>query len=371
MSAYSNVPKNLPGPSLAAPASVHTQSLLELPGPSIALLTELFLDDVTSASSRTRVSYRSALDRFELYLEEEHVTYLDKQAVKAYGDYLDQTDAHDEKKRRKLSAATRKLYVAVVKHFFTWCFNEGKTPTDLGTSLKPARVDNTFHKKLPLEKNDLLRIKAAIAMDMEYGKTELKRNKAYRDLVMFLLCTAGGLRVQELALLNIGDIQKRGKARGIMVFGKGHQEADMFVPIHSGIMDLLDQYIADLRPLAGPDDPIFVKRAGKDQTTGDLEVVQTRREHQDRLSAQTISKIFKARIVQVCGSNDKITPHSLRRTAANMMIDSEKMKLQDVQQFLRHKSIQTTMVYYNESQREKNIGSSVIVETIGKDLLDI
>ena len=72
-----------------------------------------------------------------------------------------------------------------------------------------------------------------------------------------------------------------------------------------------------------------------------------------RLTTDTISRIVK-KAFKANGMNSKrLTAHSLRHSAATAMLLSG-MELTQVQQVLRHKNINTTLVYSHHLDRLKN-----------------
>ena len=58
-----------------------------------------------------------------------------------------------------------------------------------------------------------------------------------------------------------------------------------------------------------------------------------------------------------------LTAHSLRHTAGTLAIQNG-ATLEQAQQFLRHSSIESTMVYYHEKERAENQSERIVMQTI-------
>lgn len=58
-----------------------------------------------------------------------------------------------------------------------------------------------------------------------------------------------------------------------------------------------------------------------------------------------------------------LTAHSLRHTAGTLAVQNG-ATLEQAQQFLRHVSIQSTMIYYHEKAREENKSEELVMKAI-------
>lgn len=151
---------------------------------------------------------------------------------------------------------------------------------------------------------------------------------ARRDLALFTLLYAAGLRISEALALNRGDIS------GVMlkVVGKGNKER--LVPLLEEARNAIKDY-SDVRPF--PSEPaLFIGKAGK------------------RLQAG----VFQANIRKLrkyLNLPEHLTPHALRHSFATHMLGNG-ADLKVIQECLGHSSLSTTQMYthINPAQMAEN-----------------
>jgi len=153
-----------------------------------------------------------------------------------------------------------------------------------------------------------------------------------RDLAIMEVLYSCGIRVAELAGLNVADIDFSGRL--IKVFGKGSKER--IVPIGNKALDAVNNYLEAvllLRKKAGDVSqkavPVFINSRG------------------GRLSTRSVGTIIK-RYALACGLITDISPHSLRHTFATHLLDGG-ADLRSVQELLGHRSLSTTQKYTHVS----------------------
>jgi len=145
-----------------------------------------------------------------------------------------------------------------------------------------------------------------------------------RDLAILEVFYSCGLRVSELASLNVKDIDRSNST--IRVMGKGKKER--IVPIGDTALSAIDRYL----------EAIFLLRKG-DQ--GDLALFINQRG--GRITPRSILRIVK-RHVREKGILKDISCHSLRHTFATHLLDAG-ADLRSVQEMLGHVSLSTTQRY--------------------------
>ncbi len=145
-----------------------------------------------------------------------------------------------------------------------------------------------------------------------------------RNAAMLETLYAAGLRVSELTLLRIQDVNL--EANFVRVWGKGSSERLIPIGIHA--REKLLYYIQTARPriLKGINSPhLFAARAGKPMTR------------------QGFWKILKG-YVKRSGIQKTITPHSLRHAFASHLLEGG-ADLRAIQLMLGHADISTTQIY--------------------------
>ncbi|MGM0767843.1 MAG: tyrosine recombinase XerC [Pseudomonadota bacterium] len=143
-----------------------------------------------------------------------------------------------------------------------------------------------------------------------------------RDLSMFELMYSCGLRLSELAGLDLDAVDARGGE--VRVLGKGNKER--VLPVGSKALQALSAWLAVRPALAAESEPaLFVSQRG------------------GRLSNRSIqARLGRWGVVK--GADQRLHPHMLRHSFASHMLESSG-DLRAVQELLGHADIATTQVY--------------------------
>ena len=154
--------------------------------------------------------------------------------------------------------------------------------------------------------------------------------KGLRDRAILEVLYASGMRVSELAALNLGDLDlDAGEAR---VIGKGNKERIVLLgtPAVAAVRAYFDQgRPAQLGKM--PSHAAFLNRQG------------------GRLSSRSVDTLVRTAGV-AAGIRQTVTPHLLRHTFATHMLDGG-ADLRVVQELLGHESVVTTQIYASVTQR--------------------
>jgi integrase/recombinase XerD len=145
---------------------------------------------------------------------------------------------------------------------------------------------------------------------------------ACRDLAMFELMYSSGLRVSELVLIRINDINF--EAGFLRVLGKGSKER--VVPMNRRAAEKIKQYLQELRPrlLGSRTSPyLFLSVRGAPMTR------------------QRFWQALK-QLAELAGL--RISPHAIRHSFATHLLDRG-ADLRSVQKMLGHSDIATTQIY--------------------------
>ncbi len=148
-----------------------------------------------------------------------------------------------------------------------------------------------------------------------------------RDAAMLETLYATGIRVSELVNLNLSDLNlERGY---LLVTGKGSKQR--LVPLGEAAMELIEDYIADVRPTWDRGHPGLFLTARKKTMT-----------------RQGFWKLIK-KYARTAGITEKLSPHKLRHSFATHLLDHG-ADLRAVQEMLGHADISTTQIYTHVSQ---------------------
>ena len=215
---------------------------------------------------------------------------------------------------RKLALSTIARHLCSVKMFLRYLFIVGLSPDDKGALLespkKWRRLPGTLGKQ---------QVDAMLAVPQP-GEPFYARDRAILELLY-----ATGMRVSELAGLNVKDVNL--KVGYVRCLGKGNKER--IVPINSHATDAVSEYLRSLRGIlteAAPHvDALFVSRTGR---------------------AMDRTNIWRlvSRYAGLSGITEPVGPHTLRHCFATHLLEGG-ADLRIVQELLGHADVATTQVY--------------------------
>lgn len=152
-----------------------------------------------------------------------------------------------------------------------------------------------------------------------YSTETLLSFSQIRDIAVFEILFATGLRVSELSHLKLSDFDIN--TQTISVKGKGDRERLMYIN-NSAVLESVNNYLS-VRP-ATENDYFFINRLGQ------------------RLSEQSIRFFIEKLGKEVL--NKHVTPHMLRHSFATLLLE-EGVDITYIKNFLGHSSISTTQIY--------------------------
>lgn len=227
-------------------------------------------------SPHVQAAYRAAVRDFRAYCEVP-LNRLTLGELQAWADTLGTGSP---------APASRALKLTAIKSLLSFGHRLGVLPVNVGAALRvPARRSRLAERILAESYVALL--------------WKLETNPRNRALLPLL--SAGGLRVSELSALAWRDLQPRGDAGQVTVFGKGTKERTVLLPA------AIWAELRELRGDAGDEAPVFPSRVR-------------------------------------AGITAKVSPHSLRHALASHALDCG-APLHVVQSTLGHTSIATTGRY--------------------------
>lgn len=210
------------------------------------------------------------------------------------------------------SAASLHRMKAAVRTFFAWTTDHGLTANNPASSVKMHRLSRKPPEFLTLsEKRRLLK--------------ELKGRNEFsdqRDRVLIEILLGTGIRLGELAALDIDDIDL--DAKHLRVLAKGNCNQIKFLK-------------TDLRILLRA----YLKELSKYSTSNCRALLLSNRD--SRLSQRQIANRISFWLVKA-GITKELTPHGLRHTFATHLYGATK-DLLVVQRALGHRDISTTQIY--------------------------
>ncbi|AMB98598.1 integrase [Aerococcus urinaehominis] len=247
---------------------------------------------------------------------------------------------------------TIRSYRNMLNQFFKWLAREGLYENIIAKADSRIPVPHG-HAKDALDIEDVNKL-----LDYLVAKSDDLTGK--RDYAIILTALTTGLRTIELSRANYGDIQKRGTNTVIYVQGKGHRERDDFVILPRHTKEVIRDY-TNSREAAG----LMVN-----QDLAPLFASHGNRNKGGRMTTRSISRLVAKAFEAVGIKSNKITPHSLRHTAATLSLINGG-NLRETQKMLRHSSVRTTEIYAQDLDEDKNMSTQLVEDLIQSSRNDL
>jgi integrase/recombinase XerC len=213
---------------------------------------------------------------------------------------------------RSNSAVTIRRKLAAVRGLFKFLSREGIVTVNVAKLVRTPKAP----KKLP----DVMSAEQVNTLIDGVASNRLERPHPARDRAIFELLYGCGIRVSELAGLNLQDLDRAD--RWLRVRGKGRKERQ--VPLPGKAAESLERYLAE-RPVKLDEPAVFLNHHGR------------------RLTPRGISSIVKLYATYING-DPSVHPHSFRHAYATHLL-ADGADLRAIQELLGHARLSTTQKY--------------------------
>ncbi len=214
--------------------------------------------------------------------------------------------------RRGLAGSSIQRSLSAARSFYNFLGRERGRPRNPAASVQAPRRPRKLPRTLDADQVD------------RYLRFADDSPVARRDRAMAELFYSSGLRLAELAAVNLGDIDRH--SRLLSVTGKGNKTRT--VPVGEIALEAIDRWLA-VRPGASADEDgtraLFTSGRGR------------------RISVRNIQARLKLQ-GRRSGMHQDVHPHMLRHSFASHMLESSG-DLRAVQELLGHANISTTQIY--------------------------
>ncbi|MDG1292706.1 MAG: tyrosine recombinase XerC [Pseudomonadales bacterium] len=290
----------------------------------------LFIDHLTSVrrlSSHTIAAYKADLNHFYQHCESaqrQTLSSIDSEWIRQYTAKLHRQGLAAKSIQRKLSS---------IRSFFNFTHQhmEGHSLLDDHNPADGIRAPKA-NKKLPvtmdvdqvkgLLDNALIRPAQSTATTKTVSEADSKLS--IRDKAIMETFYAAGLRLAELASLNVHDIDLSQAQSLITVTGKGNKQR--ILPLGQAAINAIQHWLTERPTMAAAEEPaLFVSTRGT------------------RLSHRAIQQRLKV-ATQHLEYQQNLHPHMLRHSFASHMLESSG-DLRAVQELLGHANLSTTQIY--------------------------
>jgi integrase/recombinase XerC len=262
----------------------------------------------TAASAHTIHAYAADLRQFLEFLTPKEGTPPEPDAI----DVLTLREWLARLYREELTAVSIRRKLAAVRGLFRFLLREGIVSVNVGRLVRTPKAP----QKLP----DVMTAEQANALLDGVATRKIERPFPARDRAIFEMLYGCGLRVSELAGLNLEDVDR--SEGWVRARGKGRKERQ--VPIPAKAAEALERYLTE-RPVARDERAIFLNH------------------RKQRLTPRGIHGIVKLYATLLAGDSS-IHPHSFRHAYATHLL-ADGADLRAIQELLGHARLSTTQKY--------------------------
>lgn len=224
-------------------------------------------------------------------------------------------------RERNDGAAARARKIATIRSFYKYVTNKAKLLTENPMQdLDSPKQMKGLPRYLTLEQS----------LQLLDSVDEPNQARDYCILTIFLNC---GLRISELAGLNLTDIQ----GDQLRVLGKGNKERVVF--LNPACRQAIDNWLAERSTQAAADPAaLFLGRGHK------------------RLTTDGIHYMVKQRLKKAGLDASQYSSHKLRHTAATLMLQNG-VDVRTLQEVLGHEHLNTTQIYTHVDNEDLRIAA--------------
>ena len=299
-------------------------------------------------SPRTRYEYLKDIKCFLDYAVEKYkwksvtldnLATLRKSDFEEYFEHLEHYEKDGVERSNGRVSIKRKM--SALRKFFAYLFENSLIPSD---EIRKVEMPKLHHKEIvkldPEEVKSLLTTveygQGLTAKELQYHKRDM-----IRDLAIFLMYLSSGLRVSELAGLDIDDVNL--EKRSLSIVRKGGNQSTVYFSDQA--LTCLKKYIIqrnELKEKVPAEKALFLSSWNRRMSVRNMEV---------------LVKKYCAR----AGINKKMSPHKLRATFATMLynLTGDVYLVADI---LGHQDVATTKEHYADMSGKRKEESRNIVQ---------
>lgn len=281
-----------------------------------------YMTEEKGLAASTVESYRSDVSGFISYAEERGIDEPAQINPPLIGLYLGRL------KQLGRASSTLTRCTVSIRSFFQYLVRQSVIMQDPSYMLESPKPERKSPKALTVEQVDRL-----------LEAPDVSTPPGSRDKAMLELLYAAGIRVSELIMLDVGDVDTA--MRFVKCTGSSGKER--ILPISTIAARSVAEYTDDMRNrlLREPSAPGEAEKALFLNTLG------------SRLTRQGFWKIIK-KYGKEAGIDEEITPHTLRHSFAIHLLDNG-ADIRSVSEMLGHSDISTTQMYQSAKRNMKDV----------------
>jgi integrase/recombinase XerC len=275
---------------------------------------QIYLKVQRNVSEHTLKAYIADVEEFNSFLQRNDIKKKSDAIIDAEPETIRTYLSHLYRKKVKKVTVNRKI--SSLRSFYKYLLRAGKINNNPAEMVQTPKIEKYMPTFLSVDETfQLLGAKCDNSVS------------GLRDHAMLELFYSSGLRLSELAGLNVTDLDFSQAL--VKLRGKGKKER--IVPVGRQALQAIEEYIKKTAEVRKKNDdnlfknPLFLNARGK------------------RITARSIARIVDA-ITLKSGIGRKISPHALRHSFATHLLNAG-ADLRSIQELLGHESLSTTQKY--------------------------
>lgn len=280
---------------------------------------ERYLDYI-DVSDNTIKTYNVGLLQFIQYLKDHNIQDSTREDIINFREYL-----KIEHKPNTINA-----YLIAIRNFYNWLEYEGITK-DITKKIKGIKLERKHLKR---------------GLSLEEIRKILSVCKDTREELLIKLMINCGLRCNEVVNIELSDFYNDKGIVMMKVLGKARNGIKQdSIKIDNRLFALIQEYVKQYNI----QDYLFVSTSNNN-TNGKLTTKTIR---------YIVTNLFKKADLDM----QMLSTHSTRHTTCELLLEKG-MPIQEVSEFMRHKSINTTVTYSKELEQRNSQASNILCDEI-------
>ena len=276
--------------------------------------------DYIDVSDNTIKTYNVGLLQFIEYLKNKNIQEPTREDIIAFREYLKQDHQPN----------TINAYLIAIRNFYGWLAYEGITK-DITKKIKGIKLERKHLKR---------------GLSLEEIRKVLNVCKDTREELLVKLMINCGLRCNEVVNIQLTDFYNDKGIVMMRVLGKARNGLKQdSIKIDNRLFELIQSYVKEY----GIEDYLFVSTSNNN-TNGKLTTKTIR---------YIITNLFKKADLDM----QMLSTHSTRHSTCELLLEKG-MPIQEVSEFMRHKSINTTITYSKELEQRNSQASNILCDEI-------
>ena len=271
-------------------------------------------------ADKTVETYKIALRQFCGYLHEKGIKNPTREEIIEYRDYL----------KEYLKPTSVNAYLIAIRNLYNYLEYEGITK-NITKNIKGIKLEQR-HLKRGLSQEEIQKVLSVCKDERE------------RLIIKLMITTA--LRCNEVVNIQLGDFYEDKGVAMLRVLGKGRDNIKQdIVKIDDRLLEDIKTYIQNYNIT----DYLFVSTSNNNKG--------------GKITTKTIRLIVTDLFKKAGLDMDMLSAHSTRHTSCELALENG-LDLREVSEFMRHKSLNTTLVYSKELDKRNSMVANTLANVV-------